>query len=74
MSKKDIIVLGKLEGSAYAGADGNPILLRRFLWSRKVCALVISKEVAKEKDFGDVRKVLWPRLHTKKKERLCLKI
>lgn len=24
VSKKDIIVLGKLEGSAYAGADGNP--------------------------------------------------
>lgn len=63
VSKKDIVVLGTLSGSAYAGVDGKPILLLRFIWSQNLSGSANTGENTKVKGCSVSLKRTSRRLH-----------
>lgn len=70
ISKRDIIVLGNLEGSAYAGADGNPHFIAALSMNPESLRIGEHKGNHKEKRFWERKKQNAPKMAYLKEEEI----
>lgn len=70
VSKKDIIVLGKLEGSAYAGADGKPHFVAALSMNPESIRVGDCKGINKGKSFWGRKKQTSPQIVYQKGEEI----
>ena len=70
VSKKDIIVLGRLEGSAYAGADGMPHFVAALSMNPETLRIGDTKAKYKGKTFWGRKKDSVPQIAYKKEEEI----